>query len=328
LAGVAKLIRRRRATDRDQRDPNLAAVFLLSPIPTQLKSEQRPRRVPMLDNGAEPVNGRLWFVGPAVVSGHYISAEVTPDDDLFRFVAEALGFGSTAAIVFDPRVPAAEIRFYPRGLLQADECEIVSIADDDVTLDHVYRVIERVYRYCLVTPDAQPKAGKLWADSRRWWPSSDAEAIVQMQLQIGMVAAFPTCTVRPEQSMPEGRDDLEIERSDPLDPSRITRLVLIELKVLRSLSQKGGEIAENGELKRVEEGVNQAYAYGNSKGFRQSSVCCFDMRKDDTGERCFDHVRQLASTLTIDLKRWFIYASSQLYRGAMVAGRSPSLGSP
>jgi hypothetical protein len=169
------------------------------------------------------------------------------------------------------------------------------------------------------------RVGKLWADPDRWWPSSQAEKTVQWQLFAGLVTALPTCIVRHEQPMPEGRDDLEIERSDPMDPSQVTRLALIELKVLRSFRESGSAVPAEAMLQHVEDGVKQASAYSESKGFRRSTLCCFDMRREDAGDGCFDDVRRLASDLSVDLKRWFLYASSLQYRTALAASRSTAL---
>jgi hypothetical protein len=276
----------------------------------------------MLNNATERLNGRLWFVSAPVVSGHYLAFDVDDDDALFSLVTDQLKFGSVATIIFDPRTDPPELRFYPSGLGVMDACEVVALSDQDITLDDIYPVIERVYDYCLVTPDAQLRAGKLWADQDRRWASSQAEAIVQLKLHAALVGAFLTCVVRFEQSMPEGRDDLEIERQDPLDRSKVTRLVLIELKVLRSFSETGRAVLEKSELGRIQDGVKQAAAYRNSKGFRHSTLCCFDMRSVDSGDSCFEHVLQLAVDLSVDKRRWFIYASSDDYRAAIAAGRS------
>jgi hypothetical protein len=43
------------------------------------------------------------------------------------------------------------------------------------------------------------------------------------------------------------------------------------------------------------------------------------MRLEDTGEKSFEHVADLAQRLEVELKRWFIYATSEHYREALTA---------
>ncbi|GAI36275.1 unnamed protein product, partial [marine sediment metagenome] len=60
----------------------------------------------------------------------------------------------------------------------------------------------------------------------------------------------------------------------------------------------------------------QAYEHGTQKGVKLATLCCFDMRKTDEKESCFDHVREIASSKQVVLKRWYIYSSSESYRKA------------
>jgi hypothetical protein len=122
-------------------------------------------------------------------------------------------------------------------------------------------VVESVYKTCLVTPRVQSKAGKLWRNQGKWWPSKKAEAIVQLNLKAGLAGAFPTCTVREEQPMAEGLLDLEIEQSDPLDRSKLTRHAVLELKVLRTFGETGTPVTEDYTLGWVKSGVTQAHAF-------------------------------------------------------------------
>jgi hypothetical protein len=316
-ANVAKLVRRRRARDSSHGDPVLPAIFLLNPTPPQLEPGKTTTRVPMLDNGSTPVNGRIWFVGAGPASGHYLDYEPMEDDDLFKMVTERLDQASTPAILFDPRLSVPEARFYPRGLGEPDDYQAISVVPVDVDLDAVLSVVDRVYKSNLVTPLAQPAAGKLWSNQSKWWPSRRAEEIVQLNLTAALAGAFLTCDVRHEQSMPEGRLDIHIEQSDPIDRSKVTRHAVLELKVLRSFHETGTVVTDAYTRDWVESGVNQAFAY--RKGAKWSALFCFDMRKEDCGEQCFDHVRDLATRLEVMLKRWFLYAKSSYYRAALAA---------
>jgi hypothetical protein len=319
VTNVAKLIRTRRAQPDIDKDPRRPAVFLLQPVPPELEAGKTTKRIPMLDNGITPINGRIWFVGAGPASGRYVDYDVSDDDELFRLVTDALGQGSTPAVLFDPRLPVPGARYYPRGLGEADTYETLSVSDAKVDLDEVLAVIEKVYQACLVTPEAQTEAGRLWHNHDKWWPSHKAEAIVQLNLKAGLVGAFPTCTVRHEQTIPEGRLDLEIEQSDPLDRSKVTRHAIIELKILRSFGETGAAVNDKYILDWVKSGIVQAASYRDSKNAKWAALFCFDMRKTDTGETCFHHVLAMASSLSVFLKRWFLYAKSAHYRAAMVS---------
>lgn len=318
ISNVAKLIRRRVVQPNAKRDPTRPAIFILQPNPPQLE-HAAPKHVPMLDNAQTPVNGRIWFVSAVVASGRYIDFEATDDDSMFTLITDDIEQGAAPTIIFDPRPPVPEARFYPQGLNHPENYKLVALSSKDVTLDEVVATIETVYKSCLVTPDAQPDHGKLWHNKDKWWPSSKAEAFIQLYIKAGLAGAFPTCTIRHEQPMPEGRLDLEIEETDSLDRSVVTRHAIIELKILRSFRESGTIVKPKETCEWIESGVNQAFAYRDSKGAKWSALCCFDMRKRNTGEECFKHVRDLANELNVHLKRWFLYAKSTHYRDALAS---------
>ncbi len=188
-SNVAKLVQKRGSVLGADSDPELPAVFLLS----TLKPEGVPRE-PMLDNGRIVVNGGVWLVSQTVNSGYEYRPEYETNDELFRFVTDSLGLGDVPAMIYDPRSSDEEIRFYPLGLNKLNQLEMLSIRRDEVTLEKIISVVDRVHEECLVTPDAQSRAGKLWKDSTKWWPSSEAEAIVQLNLKVGLVIKFLDCT--------------------------------------------------------------------------------------------------------------------------------------
>jgi hypothetical protein len=314
LSGVAKLIRRRKATPGADSDPARLAVFLLEGAAPAQGFGDPPKRVPMLDNGLTVLGGRLWFVNSGVVSGHYVDLQTLDDDTLFKLVTDDQKRGDKPAIIFDPRTPTPSVRYYRNGLRDPDAVELVSVAGADVTLDRIFEVVGHVYRSCLITPEAQARAGKLWEDGEKWWACEDAEDLVQLHLRVGLTTAFPTCTVRHEQTDTPGRLDLEIEESDALDRSRITRYAVLELKILRSFGSTGKKYTDEFTLSWIESGVKQAATYRDQRGARAGALCCFDMRKEHTGEECFNHVRDLAKDLMVTLRVWFMFATSERYR--------------
>ena len=243
-SNVVKLMRRRLAIGSEHPTLKLPAVFLLHPSPPEQIGLAPPKRVPMLDNGRHDTNAKIWFVGPGPGSGHFVPFEIDDDDQLFRFVTETLGLGHVPAIIFDPRVTEPLLRHYPSGLDDPNDFNSISLGPAQVTLECVCNTIDRTYLEKMKTPDAQPRTGKLWKNGSKWCPYRDAEHRVQMYLEIALNSAFPTCIIRSEQSMPEGRTDIEILETDPSQRNKITQHGILELKVARSFSETGTKVSD------------------------------------------------------------------------------------
>jgi hypothetical protein len=133
LRGVFKVLRKRIA--QQIADPDRPAIFLLAPTPTSSTSNRLSTRVPMLDNGQTPVNGRLWFVSTVVVTGHYVELDDDNDDKLFRTVTDDLRMGSVPAVLYDPRGHYPEIRFYPNGFDDPEEYQGFPATKSNISLD-------------------------------------------------------------------------------------------------------------------------------------------------------------------------------------------------
>ena len=318
LSNVTKLVRRRHATTDRHTALRYPAIFLLQPSPPREAKDSCPKRVPMLDNGLHELNGRVWFVGAGPASGHFIPFQVDDDDELFKFITDVLKLGQVPAIVLDPRLGDAILRHYPNGLIAVDDVEHITFSTTDVTFPRVASTVDHTYQEKMKTPDAQPLSGKLWKNSRKCWPHRDAEQRVQLYLEVALNAAFPTCTVRSEQSMPEGRLDIEIFEHEPTDRSKITQHCVLELKVLRTLRESGTPVPDKETAAWVTSGVEQAGTYRASRGSKWSALICFDMRRENLGDKlCFKHVKRLAHQLEVHLRRWFIYRSSAELRKAL-----------
>jgi hypothetical protein len=313
VCGVANLVRCREAVDQAHEDPKMLSVFLFAPDGGGQASLSRE---PMLDAGLTAIAGKIWFVNAAVMSGRAKALEVADADGVFCTVTETMRLGSVPAVVVDPRPCRTAVRYYPRGLDAPDECVPVRLHCSDVNLQQVCEVIERVYRECLRTPDAQPEGNKLWKDAAQFWPHRNAEHKVQAYLKPAFAAAFPTCHIYHEVAGVMGRADLHLEETDPLNKTSTTHLAVIELKVLRSYSDGGTPYRDPYIDECVKDGVKQAGAYRKERGHRVAALCCFDMREEDRGESCFASVKTLAETLQVATRRWYLFASSKLARDA------------
>lgn len=311
VQGVARVVRRREAIDQNHNDPKTLSVFLLKPDGT---GEPDLLREPMLDSGHTTIAGKAWFVNPVVACGRAKNLEAEDANGVFRAITESFGLGDVPAAVVDPRGKNIVVRFYPQGLNDPDVYDAVRMQCNDFDLQQVCEIIDRVYQQCLKTPDAQPRAGKLWNEPAHFRPQQDAEHRIQLYLKSAFASAFPTCRVYDEFAGTMGRADLHLEESDPLNREIVTFLAVLELKVLRSFSESGNRYRVGEVSDWVEKGVKQAGQYRRERGHLVAVLCCFDMRETDTGDQCFINVGDLSRDLQVTLRRWFLYASSELAR--------------
>lgn len=311
-AGVTKLVALRTLLDEVE---NKLAVFLLGD--GYQKLEQPWQREPMLDNGLSSLGGKAWVVNAPVVSGFCRDIDGETDADAFEFVIETLLLGDRPAIVFDPRVATPSLRFYPEGIVNADRYELLRSSPSTVTIEDILIEVEKIHEQHLITPEAQSDAGKLWKNSAKWWPATNAEKVAQLYLKVGLSRAFPSCTVREEQTQVTGRIDLEIEEKVSASPILFKRHAVLELKILRSFGATGKAYTDDFTLEWVKKGVEQAYSYRMERDATSSALCCFDMRTSDSADDCFDHVVEMGAKHAVVLRRWYVYSSSELYRSAM-----------
>jgi hypothetical protein len=313
VGAVAKLVRKRLAIGTETRP---LAIFLMSANAPD-REGVAVERAPMLSNGRTVLCGRLWFVSPVAVSGHWLELETDNDDEIFKFVTDVIELGMVPAVILVQDEAGAELRFYPAGL-GAPEIVTHPPITGGVDINQILAVIDHLWRSKMVTPGAQPAGMKLWANAAQGRPTEETEARVQAYVEIAIQEAFPSCVVRHEQSMVAGRLDLEVEEADPLDRSVITRHAILEMKVLRQFGANGAPITPATIDAWVTEGVEQAIAYRTEKGARAASVCCFDMRERATQEACFAHIRQAAVDADIVLRVWHLFRSAHAYREATV----------
>jgi len=268
----------------------------------------------MLDRGLEPIEGRVWFVSHVVTVGNWMAATFKSDEKLFRFIAEELDLGQVPAILYDPRSPEPQLRVYRAGLGDAENCSFLYIAYTEISIDDIFWRIDAIYRNQLVTPGVQSRGRRLWKAASRGLPERYAEVLLRNALETGLQGAFPMCKVRTEQSQPAGRLDIEIEEGVLDQPGIVKRHAILEIKVLREMTNKGKAVARGVVGKLVKEGVIQAAAYRDERVALAAALCCFDMRSKFLGAECFLCVNDLAAKLQVHLRCWHLFASAAAYR--------------
>lgn len=312
VRGVQRLLRKR-LPRRDAQTYTGPALFLLSPTPPSAADEYPQRRVPMLDKGLEVVDGNVWFVGPVVASAVAIPIDDTAEDaDLIALVVEKLALGSVPAVYYDPRDDEGEIRYYPSGMKHLDDREVVSITAVEVSLDDIFKVIDRVHAAKLRIPESQSPAGKLWAPrkAKSYWAASNAESVVQMYVETALWVAFGHCKVYSEFTTSSGRLDVSVVGRVAGTVGVFVHYAVLELKVLRGRNASGHPVSANEIDDWIASGVDQAYSYRESHEAMAAALCCFDLRQEVAGQSCFDHVKRKASRKKVTLKCWHCFGKS------------------
>lgn len=318
LRGVARLAKKRLVKGIES---DSLAVFVLRPPDREDPDLPNGRLDRMIDNGRTPAEGRLWLVGPPVNVGKSWPIHHLDENGVFDFVIDTAGLGSEPAVLYDPKLQPAELRYYPNGLSQAETCEVAAIEIRQVDLNAVLGVIDQVHKKILAAPGAPESLGKLWSDPDKFQPVERAELTVQAHLKTALSVPFPDFSVRTEQIDIPGRLDIEVVGPDMLHGQRLISYVVLELKILRSYRSGARATAVSpGEIVTwISEGVDQAYSYRVARGSLESALCCFDMRKTFSGRACFDHVADKAAHLDVRLEVWHLFANLKAYREHQVA---------
>ena len=313
MSAIARLANSRSAVATAASDPIEPSVFLLNADPSQ---DIRARAVyaPMLDNGLERIAGRLWHINELAVVGWALDLQSGPDADLFHLV-ETLGAGETPAVILEPRTSPSTLRLYPDGLGHPASVTLARLVDEDtIDLESILASIGRIHARHMQTPTAQDARVRLWKNSGRCWPSEDAEALVQHELNVGLSMAYPQLTIRKEQTGIPGRLDLMVERDHTETPGQVTIFAVLELKVLRAFTHTGGAVHATTNDDAIRDGIQQAADYRQDRNARSAALCCFDMRCEPSGDVCFDPYRSDAAAANVTLRLWFIFSSARAFR--------------
>jgi hypothetical protein len=311
--GVTRVIRER--LGQGQSKETEPAIFFLLSGGSAAVADLNLKREPMLDSGRAVIEGKFWFVGPLAIAGHGLAHDDWSDDDaVFNRAVQELGLGEVPAILWETRLTQPAARFFPSGLGEPERYELLRLGGDDLTIDDVLEVVDRIHGQCLISPTVQLAPGKLWKKASDFVPIKNAEAQVQLQIRNGLVGAFPSCVVRAEQTQATGRLDLEIEEPSDAEPHGFVRHALLELKVLRAVGSTGKKVSAQVVKDAIAEGVTQAAQYRDERGTKASALCCFDMRKTVVGDKCFADVRRRARARKVHLRVWHIFPSATALR--------------
>jgi hypothetical protein len=322
VESLAKALAARMAHSAGPSDAKILAVFLLSDRARDLGAQLAATREPIIDNGSKRFTGRLWVASPNLTSGYWVPFKGKEAAGIFDEV-EKHGVGSHPAMVFDPNATDAEVRFYPRGLADANRVQRFIVAQHAFSVEALDKVLDSFHQTSIRTPDAAVEAFNLWANGKKYHPRQHAEAFLQGWLKSVIDVAFRDHSfTRFEVRGNEGRCDLLILSRHRTATNAFNCHAALELKVLRSFTSGGSQVSATVRTKAIAKGLNQAIAYKSENSAEHGLLCCFDMRKpthcDHDG--CLARVSKKAQQKSIELRRFRLYGSSEDLRDDKYGG--------
>lgn len=308
--GAIEAVKLRSVNANSEQDPDRPAIFMLVDRPRSCAPDIAIYE-PMVRNGGVQLCGRLWYAPSNVATGWCV--ECDPDcgsGDMFKKVVDQLDADDLPALVYDPRASRAEIRCYPNGLNHDHEYVCHAIKDEEFSQVKLDQELDSFHYENLRSPGAN--SGYLWRKQSQCRPVKDAEKHVQWGLICALKAALKSCYITSEEKTEAGRTDVMIRDVG----TQASYLAALELKVFRSFTETGSSVSSSKTDEAIQKGLTQVIGYRAERSANLGYLCCYDLRKSDHGDGCFEHVKQRADDHGIELRRWFVPHSEEQYREA------------
>lgn len=312
---VAKVLSARRVRSPITLD-SAPSVYVLGDVP---QVDLPKKREPIFSAGATEVAGRVWFGAESMSSCNCFVLPSADADEVFKFVDEVLKAGDQPAIYFDGAADPHVMRLYIHGLGDDQDPHEISLDGALLSQERLKDLLDTLHKRVLVTPTASGAAATLWENGPKAYPAKESERTIQNVMETSLALALGAIRVRRENTGVSGRFDLGLVEQQVLDPSQTTNHALLELKVVKTYTHTGNNVAQAANRKAITKGVKQAGAYKKEHGFRMSALCCFDMQKTHTLDKCCEHETALAKKLGVDLWVWPLFSTTEAYRDAEAA---------
>lgn len=299
LSGIVKSLLTRRGLGLEDSARGPAIFFLSGP-----KDDYGPTtRNTTFIQGQVEVNGSIWFMNEEARRGNGVPHQKTAEEllDLARSDPDLAG---CPTVLFIPTAPESPIVFFQRGLANEAEMSVDYELMEAVSAPRhrVNEAISKLHADVLESPNGIYGSFSIWADPARHKPIERAERELQAQVRATLVNAIPSIHASEEEMNSTGRFDIGLVQ---INGNTRTYHGLLELKVLRK-----GKNART----ILEEGLQQAYSYGDDVGAMWTEVCAFDMRDVDPDSDPYRGLRSRASDLGVHLERWFLFPTAQHLR--------------
>ncbi|MFC5302004.1 hypothetical protein [Azospira restricta] len=309
---VAKIISIRSAKDKEGLC-SAPSLYVLGPAPDV--EAVTLKREPTFSLGNVNVAGKIWFGSQAMNSSRGVAIPTRADTDaIFSFVSETLVSGGRPAIYFDGSQNAAALRYYPKGIDAADDCEDILFGGAHIDAQTLKCVMDRIHERSLITPTASLLSSGLWADGPKHYPVERAENAIQSIVEIGLAHALGNIRVKREGTGTFGRYDLSLVEQDPLDASKTTNHAVIELKIVKAFTKSGTKVSETANKTAMLKGVKQAFAYREEHKSRISALCCYDMRPTPSLQKISEDGCKRANDFGVKFWAWPLFSTTEAAR--------------
>lgn len=176
---------------------------------------------------------------------------------------------------------------FPEGLAHDDK----SYQIDHVILDKLLTakdISSGLNNFCTKILNAADIKSDIWKNRSGWIPVTLAEKRIQDLLMIFFRGLFisPSTIVLQEITNPDGRCDVSIKSKhfQAATNSSLTREFILELKALKSFTEKNEGIASQTHEAAIDKGLQQAQDYKETFQAEVVFLCVFDLRKAATSD--------------------------------------------
>lgn len=313
---AAKIIQRRRASATNTLSEGPVIFILEGLLPASGAAQERR---PMFNHGAEGIEGRLWTGASRLSQATGIPIPDGSTADRFDYVISTLGLGDAPAIYYDASQEEGIMRAFPKGLIDPESYEDLSLLSSNLSMEHLRKMFEGAHARLLLTPTSSITR-RLWHNRYKSIPIGDAEKGVQEVLHTALVTllGFGSIVIRQEGTSELGRYDFHFKEQDPVDSSVWTHHAVVELKVIKSFTEAGNPVPDSTNAQAVTDGLKQAVAYRKDQSCRFAALSCYDMRKTPDPQAAITHEQGNAAAWNIGLWAWAMYPSADKARDALV----------
>lgn len=278
---------------------------------------------PLLANGNEPILGSVWISTAPVGDARKVNIAASEAGDAFDALRSGpLGELPTVLIDWQTSPPTGSL--YPKGVSNAEQMSLIDLTGNEISPAEMKSALDRFYHEALRSPQQMTEAGghRIWQQASRGVPEENPEKRIQGRVMDALRMQFARHNVRGEHNSKEGRVDILIwsHSSDAAGKPTVRHDWLLELKALKEKTSSGKTDTTSAKS-AVQDGYDQAVRYRTTTAAIEAALCCFDLRKKDTGsKRLFSCIDKDASNSGIHLWRWFLYRSAKDLRSAIKSG--------
>lgn len=319
-----------RVRNRHASDPPAPTVVLITPAWRRIGKALGWSYVPNVDDGSHPLSGAVFLCPANLRASHKAPLPATDLGAIFDWIEGQDGLGLMPALVLNPSATIPELRLYETGLAHPENVSSYPLFLADLDLPTLDGVLARFYDGVVCAPGGGRKCAKLWEDADTFKAVVRPEKAIQNELFRFLHASLPHLRPVEEEDTPLGRLDIRLSGPASTDETIVVNHAVIELKVLGEGNRTPPFTDTQAIKDHVESGVRQAASYRRPpSASRIALLGCYDMRPhaSQRGESCLDHIRPLAASESVAVRRWPLFPNVAALRAHLLPGPSIDEGS-